>query len=674
METGGGFIQYTTGSLLFLAIFAGNLLLWQSPIIGGILLVFFLLFFGLRLGAHGPAALIAVLSLLGAGAYYLDALSQTTIAVIVILTPLVVWTLAPQSKSPFSHLHFPLPLSNLYTPISISILTISAITLLLQNQITSPVRSPWLVIPAVFLLVIFLIALLVVAKPNKWAITLFFFLTISVALFTYPLGYGFDGFIHRATEQHILDYGSISPKPLYYAGQYGLVLFTAHGFALPIDLVDTLLVPLLAALLIPLAAYNGFKKLLGRTHGSAPTIALLSLFLVPLSSFITTTPQALANVWTLMAMFAAMPRATTSDRPYVAMLFAAAALATHPLAGIPIVIYLVLSYKPKAITAILCSLALPIIFIVNSAISRLPLTIRLPDLQSLTLDNLFGLRLFAANHFNPFLDAAYLFGWNRILILLIMIVAGIILLRRSNLHSPFSITNFQSPLTIFLLPSLVLLVNYILLSTIFRFYFLIGYEQGNYAARVFETAQFFLIPLLGFVLVRLFDLVETKPIAIRAGVTVLTAIILTSTVYLTYPRHDNYEISRGFNVGASDFDTVRYINEQNASINYIVLANQAVSSAAMKEYGFIKYFNDDVFYYPIPTGGQLYQFYLDMVNVGPTRLKAIEAMDLAGVDKAYLVVNDYWFLADKIIENAKREATSWIAIDDGTAYVFEYRR
>ena len=79
----------------------------------------------------------------------------------------------------------------------------------------------------------------------------------------------------------------------------------------------------------------------------------------------------------------------------------------------------------------------------------------------------------------------------------------------------------------------------------------------------------------------------------------------------------------------------------------------------MKEYGFIKYFNDDVFYYPIPTGGQLYQFYLDMVNVGPTRLKAIEAMDLAGVDKAYLVVNDYWFLADKIIENAKREATSW---------------
>ena len=25
METGGGFIQYTTGSLLFLAIFAGNL-------------------------------------------------------------------------------------------------------------------------------------------------------------------------------------------------------------------------------------------------------------------------------------------------------------------------------------------------------------------------------------------------------------------------------------------------------------------------------------------------------------------------------------------------------------------------------------------------------------------------------------------------------------------------
>lgn len=107
---------------------------------------------------------------------------------------------------------------------------------------------------------------------------------------------------------------------------------------------------------------------------------------------------------------------------------------------------------------------------------------------------------------------------------------------------------------------------------------------------------------------------------------------------------------------------------------YIVLANQAVSAAALKTYGFETYFNGDVFYYPIPTGGAMYELYLKMVNLGPTHQRAVEAMDLAGVDTAYFVVNDYWFLADKIIENAKREADDWVVIDNGATTVFEFQR
>ena len=50
-------------------------------------------------------------------------------------------------------------------------------------------------------------------------------LTFSVANIIFPLGFGFDPFIHQATEKHILDFGFILPKKLYYIGQYVLVGF-----------------------------------------------------------------------------------------------------------------------------------------------------------------------------------------------------------------------------------------------------------------------------------------------------------------------------------------------------------------------------------------------------------------------------------------------------------------
>ena len=49
----------------------------------------------------------------------------------------------------------------------------------------------------------------------------------------------------------------------------------------------------------------------------------------------------------------------------------------------------------------------------------------------------------------------------------------------------------------------------------------------------------------------------------------------------------------------------------------------------MEAYGFKTYYHDDVFYYPIPTGGPLYEKFLTMVNDAPTRATIIEAMDIA---------------------------------------------
>lgn len=655
MTRGGGLLHYTTLSATFLALFVANVLVFRSPIVGALLLIFFLWFYGRQLGSR--AALLAIFVLLGAVGYYLDLLHQTIIVAIILLTPLAIliqrrkWL---EAEMP-SALTFARPsLALLLSAVSFLLFLAGAVFLLIQHPIIDAVRSPWHVIPSIFFGLVFVLSALTVSYARRAQITLLFLLTIGLALLAYPLGYGFDGFIHRAAEEHIFEYGSISPKPLYYAGQYGLTLIAAHGFFTPVDLIDRLLAPLLA-LFIPILAFRRFGK------------GALALWLLPLGSFITTTPQALANIWTLLVLLS-FDQKTNWRLP---LLFTAAAIATHPLSGIPALIYLSWMWLSshagakqrlvKTLFIVASAVILPLIFIVNAALTHLPIGVTLREIGSTNWAELLGLQISFANHFQPFLDAAYLFGWNRIALVIAIVVVSLLYLRRKK--------DLPS-----IVPAVILLVNYLILAVVVRFDFLIDYERANYAERIFELAQFFLLPTLALAVKTFFAHLIGKPMAVRLGATTLAAMMITSAVYLTYPRHDNYDLSRGFNVSVSDYATVSYIHDQHASINYVVLANQAVSAAAIDSYGFAKYYNGDVFYYPIPTGGALYQIYLEMVNDTPSRVKALEAMDLAGVDQAYFVVNDYWFLSDKIIENAKREADSWIAIDAGATYVFTYER
>ena len=52
----------------------------------------------------------------------------------------------------------------------------------------------------------------------------------------------------------------------------------------------------------------------------------------------------------------------------------------------------------------------------------------------------------------------------------------------------------------------------------------------------------------------------------------------------------------------------------------------------------------------------------------------LEAMDLAGVNEGYFVLNKYWRAFVKILAEAKLSASSWQAIDNGEVYVFKYEK
>ncbi|MCG2695722.1 hypothetical protein L6248_02210 [Candidatus Parcubacteria bacterium] len=140
---------------------------------------------------------------------------------------------------------------------------------------------------------------------------------------------------------------------------------------------------------------------------------------------------------------------------------------------------------------------------------------------------------------------------------------------------------------------------------------------------------------------------------------IFAAILISTSLYLSYPRFDHYFNSRCFSTSKNDIEAVNWI-ENNTESDYIVLANQQVSAAALREFGFKKYYSPplidkerglggEVFYYPVPTGGPLYQYYLDMVYEKPSRETMTKAMDLVGVSEGYFVLNKYWWAFDKII-------------------------
>ena len=663
-------LNYSIVSFAFLAILITNAFAWQSSLLGVVLLTVFLFFFGHLLHerlALGIATLLASVSILGAIAYYLFELTPLASLIIIFLVILAVPFLQHRDSA------FPkLPnflISKSVTILPATILFIATVSLLLNTQILTPVRSPWLVIPPVFFLVVFLFSLFTVASRSKLLFVALFFLTISVALFVYPLGYGFDSFIHQATEQHIVENGTITPKPLYYVGQYAIIVIATNLFSIPVDVSDSFLLPLLATLLLAPIILISFKRINSAGRGNT-AFGVFAIFLIPLSSFIVTTPQSLANFWVLLVILSSL----IPGRNFLPSLFTIAAIVTHPLSGIPAMLFLLISRSVKQDKSCYRSfwplvgigaIIMPILFVANSLISGQAIAFHPENLFPLPLFEMLRFDFFFENRFNALKDLVYLFGWNQTLIVLIMGIIGYRIAKKNeDLHA----------LRLFGLISILMLVNYILLDRLFEFSFLIEYERSNYADRLLQLAQFFALPLVGLTLTDWSRRLFTKPLAIKVGAVGLTAIVLTSVVYMTYPRHDNYEISRGFNVGTSDFATVEYIHGQQEPGMYIVLANQAVSAAALKTYGFETYFNGDVFYYPIPTGGAMYELYLKMVNLGPTHQRAVEAMDLAGVDTAYFVVNDYWFLADKIIENAKREADDWVVIDNGATTVFEFQR
>ena len=563
----------------------------------------------------------------------------------------------------------------------------AALVELLIARSARPLITPWEVVsPRFFFFFILSSGLLwfIVLKNSftkKFKLSLIsvhYFLILIVAVIVYKIGYGFDPFIHEATINLIVQNGVVTPKTPYYLGQYGFIVILNKCLGLSIALLNKLLVPLLAAILLPGAIYKLSRKLFfeNKINSGAPwlsTIIILS-FLTPL--FIITTPQNLSYIFIILALLSGVNK----EANIKTLIFALTAAAIHPLAGIPALIWsmwlIVKKYTTDkrlsnyllnilTITLSIFLTPLALFFASGKKISNFQLnfeTIITPLLNVFKLDS--------AGREDWLLNLTYLLQKNYSILILVLIISGLVIFFKNKKQIALA-KNIQGALMI----ASSLFFGFILSSQI-AFSELIIYEQGSYAKRILIIILLFLGPFILLLLNKIFQqILNDKRFLVKITWFIIGISFLGINLYLSYPRFDKYFNSRGYSTSIFDLEAVKTIENQKTNENYVVLANQQVSAAALKIFGFNNYYDSalgPIYFYPIPTGGPLYQYYLQMVYNQPERETAYQAMELTKTNELYLVINKYWYESDKIIKAAKVTADSWSKIADQEIYIFKY--
>ncbi|MCC6563979.1 hypothetical protein IT087_03740 [Candidatus Uhrbacteria bacterium] len=534
------------------------------------------------------------------------------------------------------------------------------------NATIDSIRTPWPLLPAGTLAALALIPLCAwfAAWKAKSRLTVAVLAGLAVAAvaiiapLVYSVGYGFDGFLHVASEKIVAETGTLSPKPLYYMGQYVFVTWLSRFINLPLEIVDRFLVPIAAALL-PL-----LLLLTPKTEQRGWRDAAFLLFL-PLASFVATTPQSLAYVAGLAALLSALDSSARKPHPAVALSFAAWSLTIHPLAGLPFACATLALLTSRRIFSWIfvaaAGLAIPVSFLI---ISRGASTTIAWDFSKL-ID--IGTWFQSLSALVPPRNRVALWpDWTAIVLFLTFPVALL-----SACLAAWKDLGRRKTWALLVGSALACVVAGIILRAAGDFAFLIDYERGNYADRLFLIALFLLIPAAAAGAGRLLALLETAP-----ALSIVTIFIGLSAwhgaqAYAALPRHDAANVSRGWSVGQSDIEAARWIEQDAQGRVYTVLANQSVSAAAVREYGFKRYAGD-VFYYPIPTGGALYQTYLEAVGEEPSLEIIREAGQLGQSDLVYVVLNDYWWDAQRVGEDLSTIADKEAASSDGRVRMFRF--
>jgi len=518
------------------------------------------------------------------------------------------------------------------------------------------IRTPWPLLPSGTLVAIAALWGLVLLstwlrlRPIMSAVLsgLALLATSAIATLIYRLGFGFDGFLHVASEKILLQTGTLTPAPPYYMGQYVFTTWLSRVTDISIASIDRWLVPIACAILLPFAAYVMRDE-------SRDRWSLFPFFLLPLAPFVATTPQSFAYLLGLCGLLIAMGQRTI--KWLVALILGAWSIAVHPLAGVPfflITLAILFVSGESTFPRVWIRRVLAILFTVGSAVA-IPVLFFMFSLQGKTdlqwnFSALFSRAPWVSlwQSLMPYQQNFFVLwpAWSSLIMQalpFILLLCALFSLRKATADQRW-------PLICLILGAVLLAMSSALLKAAGDFAFLIDYERGNYADRLLVIATFCLLPAAApWISFKLKDLRQASPtLAIAGLVAVMT--FGGALAYNALPRHDALVTGRGWSVSGSDLEAVRFIDRDAQGKAYGALANQSVSAAAVSQLGFKRYAPGDVFFYPIPTGGPLYELYLKLTYDEVTLDIVKDAATLTKSERMYVVINDYWWNADQLVE------------------------
>ena len=547
---------------------------------------------------------------------------------------------------------------------------------------TNVIRSPWELVNYKFwiLLTISNILLIIHFLKNKYTgkniliIIYHFFLISSIGIILYRLGYGYDSFIHQATIDEIARKGTINPKLFLYIGQYGLTFFFSQIFNISLTLTNKLLLPLLFSILWPSSLYYGLRYGLKWPVKISYLSVLLSL-IIGFNFSVMTTPQGLSFL--LLAIFIFLLPEINKKNIHIsfAYLIALMSLTIHPLVGIPLLFFVILTnlntYKNNNIKnkifyffiVFLSSISLPLLFIIYNILKNN----NIKEIFTINTSLVTLPKLFIAHTYSFPLDLIHNLGMNKSWIFIIITLIGLHYIIKYNKTLIFK--NH-------LLFILILFINLIFTKLFISFNIQINYEKNIYINRIIFIIYIVSLPILLSTFYFWFNkIIKYKnKYKEKIFITIISIIIISTSIYFSYPIYNKYKNSKSFNVTSTDIETVKLIEKYSNNEPYIVLANQMIGAAAIKEFGFKNYYNNN-FYYSMPLGiDNIYQNYLNMIETNATKKEALDAMNKAQVNKLYLVINNYWHSAKKAIKQALKSSDDHIIVDKGKTYIFIYNR
>lgn len=547
---------------------------------------------------------------------------------------------------------------NLFQSVGFLISLACACATLITSQTTDAVLGPWHVVHSSFFIWYALATLFLLwscmtcqNRSHLLFLCLYGVLSASVALIVFPLGFGFDPFIHEAAQSHIARFGSLQPKNLYYIGHYALVVVFSKLFIADISMVNRALVPIGSMLTLVPLSIAAFKK---------PLLTLL-LFILPYPFLIVSTPWGFAYGITAVIVL-------SSNKKLFCSLASVFALLVHPLAGIPAILYValvrLLSYlQPQSrarnliggvVWFLIAISAIPAAFIINSLTSsQLAVSFSMPHFTLPTL-------LSFPTRFSAVLDPVYVFSTNLFLILAFAAIPGFVLLWRNGgtdrRHALGGILSFTSTL-----------ISAFFLTHVLTFPSLISYERNDYGIRLVSLAFVFLIPSLAAsirIAVQRLTSSMTPNILRLAGAFAICCGLLAS-LYLSYPRNDAFQAFHGYNPSAADSEAIHWIHADAGDKRFVLLSNQVVSSILIHTYGF----GGDSFQYSLPTSSPLYGIYRDLL-ISPTQTTLAKVQTLYPNVRIYVAINAYEPRFPLIVAEMKKLIPRWTSFRNDTVLVF----